>query len=271
MAFINATGSPPIPKLRRSHPILLLKSPHKVLRVLIAQDLADGGDAVVWGAEHGLGLCKLDFKHQLVEGVAGFLFDQGGAVWRAVTQMVSQIGEGDGAEILCNIGDDLLRLFLVESRSLRLLLMLPDKLREEDDQKAADDPVGKIVRHHLLHIHFQDIVPDLHVVAGVEQQERPVVLQIDAVGKEGGDHTLVPQDIKKDILDGASAHKDIDDNAVVIYNGDRVGDRGGDQTQIALLQDLVLMKKMVDTAPAQHIDDLKKDVSVLKNRRISRV
>lgn len=236
---------------------------------MISQLYTNVMDADVRGSQQGFGLFQPDLPHEPGKGMSGHFFDIAGTVRDCIIQVVRQLGQCDGIIVGCKVRKQGIICGIRYIWELLMGFMFPYELSKENGQHTAKDPVGVFIAVCLLLIHLQQDFGKLGVPVRVEHQAGGVVLSIQASQEEGGDESLVLEDIEKDVFDGISADQDIEDDAVIICHGQGMPKPGGQQAQVAARHFHGTVGDAVDTSAPQNIDDLEKDMTVLKCRGIA--
>ncbi len=177
--------------------------------------------------------------------------------------MSGQFLQSDGGVVLLYVKQDFM-VAAAKRNGLCGCLPLFGEAQQQHHQHTGQDTVRIVVRGEHLAEHMKDLLPDLFVIPGTEEQILLTVFIIDAAQQEAAEHVLPLEKPGTDFREGGQAYQNPD--TVAFGRGAlHVPGRRRKDTEIPCSEGLYGLVDHMDAAAGKDIDDLEIGMGMLRN------
>ena len=252
-----------VPVLGRRHLMPFLEGPHEVLRIFVADHFADLVDCQSGTLKEQVGFLETDLFKQLGKGAAEEFFDIAGAVGNGIVQMSGQLLQSDGGVVLLYVKQDLM-VAVAKRNGLCGCLPVSGEAQQQNHQHTGQYTIRIVVRGEHLAEHMKDLLTDLLVIPGAEEQILFTVFIIDAAKQEPAEHVLPLEKPGTDFREGGQAYQN-PDTVAFGRSALRVSGRRRQDTEISCGESLHGLVDHMDAAAGKDVDDLEISMGMFRN------
>lgn len=242
---------------------------HEIFRIFIADHLADLVDCQRGTLQEQVRFLKADLLEQLRESTAKEFLDISGTIGDGIVQMSGKLFQGDGGIILLQVQQDLV-ITVTEGNGLCGCRPVFGQTQQQDHQHAGQDAVRVAVRGEHLAEHIKNILPDLRILSGAEEQVLLTVFIVNAAQQKTAQQILSLEKYRTDFRESRQAYQDPDGVAFGTGALGMSGRRRQD-TEISRKKSMGTPVDLMDAAARQDIDDLEISMRMLRDLHESRL